>query len=384
MNGKKLLAILICLLCVCLAIVLLGRSQAAAQGVRDGLTICGQVIIPSLFPFMVLSAFLACSRAGTVLERLLQPICRHIFHLPQAAATPLLMGLIGGYPVGPRCIGTLVQDGRLTTEDGARMACFCSNAGPPFLISAIGAGMLGDQDLGILLLVCQVVSALLIGICLGISRPVPPRAIPAPHHYPPYSACLVTAVANASSGILSICAFVVLFTCLNALLEQFGIIALITHLLANVAPWLPQQLVPGTLLGVLEVTSGCNVLTQVAHPYTMPVLAALVSFSGLSVICQVRAAAGTSYLRPVGFLLSRLAHAVLSAILMMLLLRLFPQESSVFGAVPERMQLVERSPIGSIFLIGMCCVFLLSLHRDPRAMAKRLRTCPVQSDDHTA
>ena len=35
--------------------VLIALPQTAADGVRSGLTLCGQVILPSLFPFFVCS-----------------------------------------------------------------------------------------------------------------------------------------------------------------------------------------------------------------------------------------------------------------------------------------------------------------------------------------
>ena len=35
--------------------VLIALPQTAAEGVRSGLTLCGQVILPSLFPFFVCS-----------------------------------------------------------------------------------------------------------------------------------------------------------------------------------------------------------------------------------------------------------------------------------------------------------------------------------------
>ena len=74
--------------------------QAASQGVRDGLTLCGQVVIPSLFPFLALSSFLVQSGLAQRAGHLLEPITKLLFRLPGAAGSAILMSLIGGYPVG--------------------------------------------------------------------------------------------------------------------------------------------------------------------------------------------------------------------------------------------------------------------------------------------
>ena len=67
--------------------------QAASQGVRDGLTLCGQVVIPSLFPFLALSSFLVQSGLAQRAGHLLEPITKLLFRLPGAAGSAILMSL---------------------------------------------------------------------------------------------------------------------------------------------------------------------------------------------------------------------------------------------------------------------------------------------------
>ena len=59
-------------------------------------------------------------------------------------STPLLLGLIGGYPVGAGCIGAMARRGECTREEGERMLCFCCNTGPSFLAMGVGGAMLGS------------------------------------------------------------------------------------------------------------------------------------------------------------------------------------------------------------------------------------------------
>ena len=99
--------------------------QAASQGVRDGLTLCGQVVIPSLFPFLALSSFLVQSGLAQRAGHLLEPITKLLFRLPGAAGSAILMSLIGGYPVGARMTVQLLDAALITQKQAQRMLFFC-------------------------------------------------------------------------------------------------------------------------------------------------------------------------------------------------------------------------------------------------------------------
>ena len=96
--------------------------QAASQGVRDGLTLCGQVC--DSISFSVFSAFVLpgairlAQRAGHLLE----PITKLLFRLPGAAGSAILMSLIGGYPVGARMTVQLLERRSDHTKAGAAHA----------------------------------------------------------------------------------------------------------------------------------------------------------------------------------------------------------------------------------------------------------------------
>ena len=67
MKGKRYL--FLSPLLVLLSIGLLWETQAVSAGVRAGLVACANVIIPSLFPFMILANIIAFSRSGAYLNK---------------------------------------------------------------------------------------------------------------------------------------------------------------------------------------------------------------------------------------------------------------------------------------------------------------------------
>ena len=134
------------------------------EGIHNGLTLCATVILPSMFPFMVLSAFLVKSGLALRIGRVLEKPTRLLFGLPGCAATAILMSMIGGYPVGAKAVSELKESGELTESQCSRMFCFCVNAGPAFLIFAVGSNMLGSVQVGVILYASQLIASLLIGI----------------------------------------------------------------------------------------------------------------------------------------------------------------------------------------------------------------------------
>lgn len=370
-NGEH-TARLLALCCVAAAVALLWNAKAVGGGMRQGLALCANVVIPSLFPFMALSGFVATSRVSLVLGRVLRPVTKYVLRLPDTAAAPLLMGFIGGYPVGARTLGLLVRERRILPRTAGRMLCFCVNAGPPFLLAAVGAGMLGSLRLGALLLLAQVGSALVIGFVLGLFAPREEAAAPTPQGFRPYSYCFVQSVCDAASAMMPICAFVALFSALGALLTQSGAPQALSAALGGVFPSLGPDTVNALLLGLLEVTNGCSAAAT-AGQSGLFAIAALISLSGVSVVFQVLAAVHGTEIPVRGFLLSRFAHGGLTLFLFGFLLRLFPQALAVFGNAAQPMRAVSGNVGGSVSLLLMCAVFLLSTGRGGLMQWKRGR-----------
>ena len=109
-------------------------SDKIAHSVRSALSLCANVIIPSVFPFMILSEFMysflsfgALNRAGAVFERL--------FKINRCGIYPFLLGLTCGFPLGVKCASDMYRGGLLTKGEAERLIGFCNNTGPAFLVS---------------------------------------------------------------------------------------------------------------------------------------------------------------------------------------------------------------------------------------------------------
>ena len=299
---------------VALGVLLLCYPDATATGISRGLSICSAVIIPTLYPFMLLAGLLTnsplCRRPG----RAIGAVTRRLFGLPGCCGPAILLGLVGGYPAGAIAIGGLRQRGQITEEEARRMSAFCVGGGPGFVISTVGAGLLGSVRAGMLLYGAQTAVSLGIGVALGRGHRHT-REIAAP---PPPKKPVAHIVGDTCGSLLTTCGFVVLAAAGLALAEGCGLargIAAVTG--ARTAA------VSAVLAAVTEVSCGCVALAN-GGGMTPLWLSLALSWGGLSV--QGQLAAAMPQMRVIGwrFWKWRVCHGIISGSVAMGLFALFP------------------------------------------------------------
>ena len=342
---------------LCTSILL--YPQSSAQGARDGLTLCAGIVIPSLFPFVVLACFLTNSGLGELISRPFSPITRYILKLPSSCGCAVIMSMLGGYPVGAKMISGLLEQKKIDKAQASRMLCFCVNAGPAFLIGTVGLSMLHSTALGVILLVSQILSSLLIGTFLGLfhkvpskneAKPTPPMTIPV---------AFVESVCGGASSMFTVSAFIVFLSAVTSLLTASGWMDFFCQKLSSFAD---GAIVTPLVYGFLEVTQGCLQSAQNDVLTAFTLCSVLVSFSSISIICQVTALIKDHHLNLLPFLISRLAHAAITGIIAHLILRAAPLAliSAAFESSPRLVISYGNIP-AAVCILLLCAVLLLSL-----------------------
>ena len=312
------------LLLLLLLLGLLRYPAQALQAARDSLALCLQVVVPSLFPFFVLSSLLVELGLARAAGRILRPVMGPLFHTGGAGAAALALGLIGGYPVGARTAAELYRRGLCSRAETERLLGFCNNSGPAFFLGVIGATM--GSRAGLLLYGVHVLAALLTGLLLRGRQPASPllssgvRRWETAHLSP--AAAFTGAVTGALQSVLSVSAFVLFFGVAVRLLTVSGILPALAAGLAALS--VPDALAEPLLAGLLEMTNGIAGLTAGPLPGRAAAAAFLMGWSGLSVHCQALALlrdTGLSFRRGVA---GKAIHGLLSAGLTGLIFRFLP------------------------------------------------------------
>lgn len=268
-----------CLLLCGLLVWLLADAGEVRAAAAAGLALCGRSVIPALFPFMAASTMLVSMGFGEWASPRLAGLMS-LYRLPGPAGSALLLGLVGGYPIGARTAAELHRQGLLTVDEGERLLGFSNNSNPVFLISVLGGGVFGSPRVGVYLWLIHVLSALLTGFFFrGVGKPIGRQKPPSISPCQPASlpAALVEGIKGACGSMVAVCGFVIFFYVLASPLAALG-----------------GPLGAG-LVGFLELFSLTPLLT--ADRLGFVLASACAGWGGVSILCQTAAVLEGSGLR---------------------------------------------------------------------------------------
>ena len=296
MRMKRRIRTDVCLILCGILVWFLADAKHLRCEAAKALTLCAGTVIPALFPFMVVTGLLVRLGFAQWLAPDMAGLMASLFRLPGCAGSALLLGLVGGYPIGARTAAELYTSGGLTRQEAERLLTFCNNSNPVFLISVLGAGVFGSVRTGLWLWLIHICAALLTGLLfrgLGRGRKTVPPAIS--FQAPSLPAAFVSSVRDSAGTMLSVCAFVTFFY------------VLISPLTALPGPWAALAVGCGELFSLTPLLP-CD--------RTGFLLAAgCAGWGGLSVLCQTAALLDGTDLPLAPCLLGKLTHGLLSALL---------------------------------------------------------------------
>ncbi len=291
--------------------LILRNSEIAIAQMAGGLKLCVTTVIPSLFPFMILSELIVASGAARAAGCLLRKPFRALFGIEGESGCAVLLGFCCGFPVGTRCALSLYDSGRIDREELSFLLTFSNNPSSAFLISAVGATLFGNRSFGIQLYLITLLSAALTGIVgnrlrrkKGGNRSPSETPIPAPR--PQGISAFTDAVSSSALAMLRICAFVVFFSAFLGTLES---------LVCGLD--LPET-VSAVIVSFFEMTGGVSRSAVCPSPAAEAICAFAVGWSGLSVHFQMMSLCEN---RPVSFrpyFLAKLAQGILNVLLLLL------------------------------------------------------------------
>lgn len=306
----------IALLLVITALIVV--PSQAVTGAKNGLNLCVNVIIPSLFPFFVLSSMIVDLGLAAYLGRLLEGIMRPLFRISGSCAIAVVLGFIGGYPLGAKTALELYRQGMCTKVEAERLLAFCNNSGPAFILGVVGVGVFGSSQIGLLLYASHCVASLITGLLFRFYGGKDQACITV-HHTKPIStttlpAAFTGAVVRSFSSTLNICAFVIFFSAMLQLMRACGGFSALANLLSllGISPeWAPQL-----VAGLLELTSGVSSLSGGPNSLgSISMAAFMLGWAGLSVHCQVLCFLIDGGISPRTYLVGKLLHGTLAATL---------------------------------------------------------------------
>lgn len=364
-QGIRDLFLGLALLCATLSLMLYPQDSMSAA--REGLMLCYNVIIPSLFPFFVLSALVVDLGLAGYIGRALEGLMRPLFNVPGACASAFVLGFVGGYPVGARTALNLYQKGMCTKTEAERLLSFCNNSGPAFILGVVGAGVFASSRVGVLLYLAHAAASICVGLFFrfyrrgkkGREARVSPK-----FEAERFTTAFTGAVKNSFLSTLNICAFVVFFTVVIRLLFLSGALPALARLLGVLLSPLgfTQEWAERLLTGAIELSSGVWTLSGAGGMAgRMSMAAFMLGWAGLSVHCQVLSFLGGSGLSVRTYIAGKFLHGGLAALFTALLVRLFPLKEPVAAYLAEQVEGIAGIDFSTALTISTAAAWVMWL-----------------------
>lgn len=128
---------LLTVLSVILTYFLLTKPSDCLAYALSGLQLWFNRMIPTLFPFMVLSGVMVRMRLTNAFVRLLKPILSPLLRISPSCIYGLVIGFLCGFPMGAHTAAELYKTGQITREEASYLLSFCNNIGPVYFLSFV-------------------------------------------------------------------------------------------------------------------------------------------------------------------------------------------------------------------------------------------------------
>lgn len=265
------------LICAYLIVILMLAFDTVTSEIRAALKMWAQILLPSLFPYLVLSQYISTSGVLGIFSPIEKFIAK-LFNISRCSSAVYICSLFSGYPSGAVCTSELYRGGYIEKQEAERLSCFTNNAGPLFLISAVGGCMLNCTKDGIAIYCIQSLSAFITAIVMGAKA-----AKVKPHnHEKRVSAKPLTKCCQDSVNImLAIGGYVVMAAALGAIAA-----ASIQRIFPSSVIWSKE--IKAVIYFCLEISNAMNVISSFDNtPLVFAIICAAASWGGLSVIMQI-------------------------------------------------------------------------------------------------
>lgn len=118
-----------------LVLSILHSPAAACSYAALALQLWFERMIPSLFPFMVLSGLILRLNLGGLFATPFYPVIGRLYRIDKTMCTMLFMGFFFGFPLGAKCIAEAYGLKQLSKSQAQFLLSFCNNIGPVYLLS---------------------------------------------------------------------------------------------------------------------------------------------------------------------------------------------------------------------------------------------------------
>lgn len=312
---------------VFLFMIMLVCPKAVFAGASEGLLLWFQIILPTLFPFVLITNLLLRTGNMRYISSAFGKLLSRLFAVSSNGSFSVIVGFLCGYPMGAKTAADLTEAGYISENEGKYLLSFCNNTSPVFILNFIVWKTLKDDRLLLPTLLILMASPVLVSFFTrgyylkGRRRFYAPEKnyVPAAHTGGKDSAHFHRG--NWSFREIDNC----IMDSFETLVKVGGYIILFSVIL-SLCRRIPFSIPAVTYtLPLLEVTNGIVMLGNMDLPLMIryPAILGLTSFGGLCAAAQTQCMVQNAGLPTLPYIIEKLAAALTASLLGILYIWLF-------------------------------------------------------------
>lgn len=272
--NKKFLNIIIIILTLFMMYQIIINKFLVYNSISFALDIWVNNLIPSLFPFFIISNILINYNFTYYIPKKIREFCKYIFNITDNMLTILILSMLAGFPNNARNTRILYDKKLITLDEANHILIFSHFANPSFILTTVGIFFFNDATIGMILLISHYLSNFILGILFrNFFNHDKNNAYEAKQNIN-FGTVFINCINNSVDTILLICGIVTVFLLLSSLINNIFNFDLYSLTLIK---------------GILEITIGIQELSGLGLPiiYKSVIASCFLAFGGFSVHTQV-------------------------------------------------------------------------------------------------
>lgn len=313
---------------VFLFMIMLVCPKAVFTGASEGLLLWFQIILPTLFPFVLITNLLLVTGNIHYISSAFGKVLSRLFAVSMNGSFAVIVGFLCGYPMGAKTAADLTRSGYISREEGNYLLSFCNNTSPVFILNFIVWKSLKNDRLLLPTLIILMISPVIVSFFTrkyylngrrsfseletcsrmasyssGADKTVSLRK--GNWTFQDVDDCIM----NSFETLVKVGGYIILFSVILTLCRQLPVSS------GAAACFLP----------VLEVTNGIAMLGDMELPLQIqyPAILALTSFGGICAAAQTQCMVQNAGFPILPYVIEKLAAALTASLLGILYIFLF-------------------------------------------------------------
>lgn len=305
----KTIAITVCLFIIFIFIYMYPKETI--ETVLFGINIWFYNVLPTLFPFFILSDLFINYGIVDLISELFKNFMR-IFNLSGICSYPFFGSMISGTPSGARYTKQLLDSNLITLDEANHLITFTHFSNPLFIIGTVGEVLLNDKKLGFIILLAHFLGNIVIAFIFKNNNFINKENI---SFKKAFLAMHKKRITNKNNFINILSNSI--YNCIDILFLLLGIIIIFLLLTNIVGKFIFNKKLLLIIKGILEMTQGIKFvsISNISLIFKTILITFFISFGGLSIHLQTASIINGSKIKYKNYLIARIIHSFISSIL---------------------------------------------------------------------